>query len=95
MSKDRPDICSVNCLKDRSSKLVVDEKGIKNVRKQYMEKLGLMNEENEWEHEYYNLPLPLHSRWVGYSQINTQPTQHIYKKSQLNSTHGQLDTKST
>jgi len=37
-----------NCLKGASGKVIVDEKGIKDSCKEYMEKL--MNEENEWDH---------------------------------------------
>jgi len=37
-----------HCLKGVSGKVIVDEKGIKDSRKEYMEKL--MNEENEWDH---------------------------------------------
>jgi len=36
-----------NCLKRVSDKVIVDEKGIKDSWKEYMEKL--MNEENEWD----------------------------------------------
>jgi len=34
---------------DKSGKVIVDDKGIKDCWKQYMEKL--MNEENEWDHK--------------------------------------------
>jgi len=37
-----------NCLKGVSGKVIVDEKGIKDSWKEYMEKL--MYEENEWDH---------------------------------------------
>jgi len=37
-----------NCLKVVSGRVIVDEKGIKDSWKEYMEKL--MNEENEWDH---------------------------------------------
>jgi len=37
-----------NCLKGVSGKVIVNEKGIKDSWKEYMEKL--MNEENEWDH---------------------------------------------
>jgi len=37
-----------NSLKGVSGKVTADEKGIKDLWKEYMEKL--MNEENEWDH---------------------------------------------
>jgi len=37
-----------NCLKGVLGKVIVDEKGIEDSLKEYMEKL--MNEENEWDH---------------------------------------------
>ena len=43
--KERQDIRGSNCLKGVSGKVTVDEKGIKDSWKEYMEKL--MNEENE------------------------------------------------
>jgi len=43
------DITGLNCIKGESGKVVVDEKGIKDSWKEYMEKL--MNEENEWDHK--------------------------------------------
>jgi len=46
--KERQDITRSNCLKGVSGKVIVDEKGIKDSWKEYMEKL--MNEENEWDH---------------------------------------------
>jgi len=47
---ERQDIRGSNCLKGKgvSGRVVVDEKGIKDSWKEYMEKL--MNEENEWDH---------------------------------------------
>ena len=48
MVKERQDITESNCLKGASGKVTVDEKGIKDSWKEYMEKL--MNEENEWDH---------------------------------------------
>jgi len=48
MVKERLDITGSNCLKGVSGKVTVDEKGIKDSWKDYMEKL--MNEENEWDH---------------------------------------------
>jgi len=36
-------------MKGASGKVIVDDKGIKNSWKEYMEKL--MNEENEWDHK--------------------------------------------
>ena len=48
MAKERQDITGSYCLKDVSGKVIVDEKGIKDTWKEYMEKL--MNEENEWDH---------------------------------------------
>jgi len=44
MVKERQDITGSYCLKDVSGKVIVDEKGIKDTWKEYMEKL--MNEEN-------------------------------------------------
>jgi len=43
--KERQDITGSNCLKGASGRVTVDEKGIKDSWKEYMEKL--MNEENE------------------------------------------------
>ena len=37
-----------NYIKGTSGKVIVDEKGIRESWKEYMEKL--MNEENEWDH---------------------------------------------
>ena len=48
MVKERQDITGSNCLKGVSGKVIVDEKGIKDSWKEYMEKL--MNEGNEWDH---------------------------------------------
>jgi len=48
MVKETQDILGSNCLKEISSKVIVDEKEIKDLWKEYMEKL--MNEENEWDH---------------------------------------------
>jgi len=48
MLNERQDITGSNCLKGASGKVIVDEKGIKESWKEYMEKL--MNEENEWDH---------------------------------------------
>jgi len=48
MVKERQDITGSNCLKGVSCKAIVYEKGIKDSRKEYMEKL--MNEVNEWDH---------------------------------------------
>jgi len=45
MVKERQDITGSNCLKGVSGKVLVDEKGIKDSWKEYMEKL--MIEENE------------------------------------------------
>jgi len=45
MVKERQDIIGSNCLKAVSGKVIVDEKGIKDSWKEYMEKL--MNEKNE------------------------------------------------
>ena len=44
MVKERQDITGLNCIKGASGKLIVDDKGIKDSWKEYMEKL--MNEEN-------------------------------------------------
>jgi len=48
MVKERQDITGSNCLKGVLGKVIVDEKGIKDSWKEYMEKLT--NEENEWDH---------------------------------------------
>jgi len=48
MVKERQDITGSNCLKGVSGKVIVDQKGIKDSWKEYVEKL--MNEENEWDH---------------------------------------------
>jgi len=48
MEKEGQDIRRSNWLKGVSAKVTVDEKGIKDSWKKYMEKL--MNEENEWDH---------------------------------------------
>ena len=45
MVKERQDITGLNCIKGASGKEIVDDKGIKDCWKEYMEKL--MNEENE------------------------------------------------
>jgi len=49
MVKERQDITGSNCLKGVSGKVIVDEKGIKDSWKEYMEK-KLINEENELGH---------------------------------------------
>jgi len=48
MVKERQDIMGSNYLKGVSGKVIVDEKGIKDSWKEYIEKM--MNEENEWDH---------------------------------------------
>jgi len=48
MVKERQDITWLNCIKGASGKVIVDDKGIKDSWKEYMEKL--INEENEWDH---------------------------------------------
>jgi len=48
MVKERQDITGLNCIKGASGKVIVDDKGIKDSLKVYMEKL--MTEENEWDH---------------------------------------------
>ena len=45
MVKERQDITGLNCIKGASGKVIVDDKGIEDSWKEYMEKL--MNEENE------------------------------------------------
>ena len=52
MVKERQDITGLKCIKGASGKVIVDDKGIKDSSKEYMEKL--MNEENEWEHKLYS-----------------------------------------
>jgi len=47
MVKEREDIMGSNFLKEVSGRVTVDEKGIKDSWKEYMEKL--LNEENEWD----------------------------------------------
>jgi len=49
MVKERQYITGLNCIKGASGKVIVDDKGIKDSWKEYMEKL--MNEENEWDHK--------------------------------------------
>ena len=49
MVGERQDITGLNCIKGASGKVIVDDKGIKDSWKEYMEKL--MNEENEWDHK--------------------------------------------
>ena len=49
MVKERQDITGLNCIKGASGKVIIDDKGIKDSWKEYMEKL--MNEENEWDHK--------------------------------------------
>ena len=49
MVKERQDITGLNCIKGASGRVIVDDKGIKDSWKEYMEKL--MNEENEWDHK--------------------------------------------
>ena len=49
MVKERQDITGLNCIKGASGKVIVDDKGMKDCWKEYMEKL--MNEENEWDHK--------------------------------------------
>jgi len=44
MVKERQDITGLNCIKGASVKVIVDDKGIKDMEK-------LMNEENEWDHK--------------------------------------------
>jgi len=48
MVKERQDITGSKCLKGVTGKVIVDDKGIKDSWREYMEKL--MNEENEWDH---------------------------------------------
>ena len=49
--KERQDITWSNCLKGVSGKVIVDEKGIKDTWKEYMEKL--MNKENNGSIGYW------------------------------------------
>jgi len=49
MVKERQDITGLNCIKGASGKVIVDDKGIRDSWKEYMDKL--MNEENEWDHK--------------------------------------------
>jgi len=49
MVEERQDITGLNCIKGASGKVIVDDKGIKDSWKEYMQKL--MNEENEWDHK--------------------------------------------
>ena len=39
MVKERQDITGLNCIKESSGKVIVDDKGIKDSWKEYMEKL--------------------------------------------------------
>ena len=61
MVKERQDITGLNCTKGASEKVIVDDKGIRDSWKEYMEKL--MNEENT---------IPLHKsniHWVPISPV--------------------------
>ena len=49
MVKERQDITVLYCIKRASGKVIVDDKGMKDLWKEYMEKL--MNEENELDHK--------------------------------------------
>ena len=49
MVKERQDTTGLNCIKGASGKVIVNDKGIKDSWKEYMEKLT--NEENEWDHK--------------------------------------------
>ena len=49
MVKERQDITGLNCIKGASEKVIVDDKGIKDLWNEYMEEL--VNEENEWDHK--------------------------------------------
>ena len=49
MVKERQDITGLNCIIGASGKVIVDDKGIKDSWKEYVEKL--MNEENGWDHK--------------------------------------------
>jgi len=49
MVKEEPYITGLNCIKEASGKVIVDDKGIKDSWKEYMEKL--MNEQNERDHK--------------------------------------------
>ena len=49
MVNGRQDITGLNCIKGASGKVTVDDTGIKDSRKEYMQKL--MNEEKEWDHK--------------------------------------------
>ena len=46
MVGERQDITGLNCIKGASGKVIVDDKGIKDSWKEYMEKLM-----NEWDHK--------------------------------------------
>jgi len=54
MVKERQDITGLNCIKGATRKVIVDDKGIEDSWKEYMEKL--MNEENEWDHKISAFP---------------------------------------
>jgi len=49
MLTERQDITGLNCIKEASGKVIVDDKGIEDCWKEYMEKL--MNEEKESDHK--------------------------------------------
>jgi len=49
MIKEKQDISGVNCLKDSTGKLIIEEEEVKSTWKKYMEKL--MNEENMWDND--------------------------------------------
>ena len=49
MIKEKQDISGVNCLKDSTGRLIIEEEEVKSTWKKYMEKL--MNEENMWDRD--------------------------------------------
>ena len=51
MSEERQDVVGVNCLKDSTGKIVIDNIGIKKTWKDCMEKL--LNEENTWDNDVF------------------------------------------
>ena len=49
LARDGQDVVNVNCLKDKSGRVVIDNEEIKRIWKDYME--HLLNEENIWDRE--------------------------------------------
>ena len=46
MARERRDVVGINCVKDKDSKIVVEPEKVKQIWKEYMERL--LNEKNKW-----------------------------------------------